>query len=74
MITCRYLKELAESPASPLDVSEKNVRLSISLSEESINQFKVILSRALNTVPPECPEYADWFALLDKLDPIIKSS
>lgn len=54
---------LSQDPDTLKDV--RHLRLDI--SGESLNQFREILSRALNTAPPE--KWAEWVKLSDKIDP-----
>jgi hypothetical protein len=46
-------------------------RILVHLSEESIVQMQTILNRALNCIPPEDPQWKDWFELSDRLEKIV---
>lgn len=40
----------------------------IALNSVGANELRILLSRALNTIPPHDPQWKDWFDLSDALD------
>ena len=45
--------------------------VNIVITDQHIEQLKVILNRALNCIPPEDPQWKDWFELSDRLEKIV---
>lgn len=44
------------------------IGLHLALRGEAPKQLSILLSRALNTIPPHDPQWKDWFDLSDALD------
>lgn len=65
MIGMREVHKLSREMAAEFDVPQGESYVEIKLNCEHLEEFKEILSRGLNTAPPE--KWADWIKVSDAL-------
>lgn len=63
-IAVQYFAEIKD-PCSGNEPARILIHL---LDKSSQKQLSILLSRALNTLPPHDPKWKDWFELADALD------
>lgn len=68
MIHMHEVRKLSREIAAELDMPQGESYVEIKLNGEHLEQFKEILSRGLNTAPPE--KWADWIKISDALSNI----